>query len=35
MHSKMTETRHVVNFIDYGNYDKKGFRNVQSMKYTH
>jgi hypothetical protein len=46
MHSKMTATRHVVNFIGYGNYDKKGFRNepprkfelnlnCQSVKYTH
>ena len=45
MHSKMTATRHVVNLIGYGNYDKKGFRNelsrkfelnlnCQSMKYT-
>jgi hypothetical protein len=23
MHLKMTATRHVVNFINYGNYDKK------------
>lgn len=40
MHSKMTATRNVVNFIYYGNYGKKGFRNesslnCQSMKYTH
>jgi hypothetical protein len=46
MYSKMTAIRHVVNFIDYGNYDKKGFRNessrkfqlnlnCQSMKYAH
>ena len=30
MHSKMTATRHVVNFIDCGNYSKKGFRNESS-----
>jgi hypothetical protein len=30
MHSKMNATRHVVNFIDYGNYDKRGFRNELS-----
>jgi hypothetical protein len=23
MHLKLTATRHVVNFINYGNYDKK------------
>jgi hypothetical protein len=23
MHLKMTGTRHVINFINYGNYDKK------------
>ncbi|HXX97226.1 MAG TPA: hypothetical protein VEL11_08950 [Candidatus Bathyarchaeia archaeon] len=23
IHSKMTTTRHVVDFIDYGNYDKR------------
>ena len=33
MHSKMTTTRHVVNFIGYGNYDKKGFRNELPRKF--
>jgi hypothetical protein len=29
MHLKMTATRHVVNFINYGNYDKKtGLREI-------
>ena len=30
LHSKVTATRHVVNFIDYGNDDKKGFGNESS-----
>jgi len=30
MHSKMTATRNVVNFIYYGNYGKKRFRNESS-----
>jgi hypothetical protein len=30
MHSKMTATRHVVNFIDCGNYGMRGFRNESS-----
>ncbi len=29
MHLRMTATRHVVNFINYGNYDKKtGLREI-------
>ena len=32
MHLKMTAARHVVNFINYGNYDKKtGLREVNFM----
>jgi hypothetical protein len=30
IHSKMTTACHVVNFIDYGNYGKKRFRNESS-----
>ena len=33
MHLKMTGTRHVVNFINYGNYDKKtGLREINRPK---
>ena len=32
MHLKMTATRHAVNFINYGNYDKKtGLREPQIL----
>ena len=34
LHSKMTATRHVVNFVDYGNYGKKGFRNESSRNFN-
>jgi len=35
MHLKMTATRHVVNFINYGNYDKKtGLREINRPEFN-
>ena len=35
MHLKMTATGHVVNFINYGNYDKNtGLREVDGPKFN-
>jgi hypothetical protein len=33
MHLKVTGTRHIINFINYGNYDKKaGLREMTSLE---
>jgi hypothetical protein len=35
MHLKMTATRHVMNFINYGNYDKKtGLRKINRPEFN-